>query len=64
MSKRDHELAKTKYAGRQSASDKARAAKGGSESVREAMTRASKAPRSQESINRAARHKNSLPPLG
>lgn len=64
MSSRDRRLAETRYAGRQSASEKARAAKGGTESSRAAMQRVIVQPRSQESLDRAAKHKGNLPPLG
>lgn len=64
MSARDRRLAETKYKGKKSASETARAAKGGEGNSRTVMQQVIAQPRSQESRERAAKHKQNLPPLG
>lgn len=65
MSERDRQKAATKYAGKESASDRAKRKEGASGGdVRAAMRRMTIEPRSEESKGRAQRHKAGLPRLG
>lgn len=65
---RDQRLAQTKYAGKQSASaraaEKRKSAPSVAEDPMDAMRRVLAQPRSQESVDRANRHQQGLPPIG